>query len=118
ITRGRGITVHRSDCRKAFEFDQLRKVDVDWTTSSADGFERSVGLRVFSQDMPGLLKAMSDVFAALQINIQNAQVRTTRDQKAVATFEVNIKNTSQLNQVILELQKIRGVIGVDRITHQ
>ncbi|MFN7824820.1 MAG: RelA/SpoT family protein [Pseudobdellovibrionaceae bacterium] len=118
ITRGRGITVHRSDCRKAFEFDQLRKVDVDWTTSSADGFERSVGLRVFSQDMPGLLKAMSDVFATLQINIQNAQVRTTRDQKAVATFEVNIKNTSQLNQVILELQKIRGVIGVDRITHQ
>src|SRR6185312_6920665 len=43
ITRGRGITVHRSDCRKAFEFDQMRKVDVEWTQSAAEqGHERVV----------------------------------------------------------------------------
>jgi GTP pyrophosphokinase len=118
ITRGRGITVHRSDCRKAFEFDQDRRVEVGWTVQSAEGQERTVSLRVISQDMPGLLKAMSDVFATQQINISNAQVRTTRDQKAVATFEVSIKNTSQLTTVILELQKIRGIIGVDRVINQ
>ena len=60
---------------------------------------------------------MTDVFAALGVNIHNAQIRTTRDLKAICTFDVNIKNTSQLNQVMLELQKIRGVIGVERVTH-
>jgi GTP pyrophosphokinase len=117
ITRGRGITVHRSDCRKAFEFDQLRKVDVEWTSNSADsGQERLVRIRVISQDMPGLLKSMSEAFSTQGMNIHNAQVRTTRDSKAVATFDVSVRNTQQLNQVIFDLQKIKGVIGVSRLT--
>lgn len=117
ITRGRGITVHRTDCRKAFEFDQMRKVDVEWNSQSAESTqERIVRLRVISQDMPGLLKSMSEAFATQGMNIHNAQVRTTRDLKAVAIFEVSVKNTSQLNQVIFDLQKIRGVIGVSRMT--
>jgi GTP pyrophosphokinase len=117
ITRGRGITVHRSDCRKAFEFDQDRRVEVEWTKNQNVTADRSVRIQIVSLDMPGLLKSMTEAFAAQEINIQNAQIRTTRDHKAVCTFEVNMKNTSQLNQVILELQKIKGVIGVTRLLH-
>lgn len=117
ITRGRGITVHRSDCRKAFEFDQDRKVDVEWTAKSAgEGAERLVKIQVFSQDVQGLLKLMSEAFSAQGMNIQNANVRTTRDQKAVATFEVTVRNREQLSQVVQELQKIRGVLEVTRVT--
>lgn len=117
ITRGRGITVHRSDCRKAFEFDQLRKVDVEWNVKEADhGHERIVRIRIISQDMPGMLKSMSEAFSTQGINIHNAQVRTTRDAKAVAHFDVTVKNTQQLNQVIFDIQKIKGVIGVSRVT--
>ena len=117
ITRGRGITVHRSDCRKAFEFDQMRKVDVEWNKDATETQERTVRIQVVSQDMPGLLKSMSEAFAVQGINIQNAQVRVTRDQKAVCLFDVSVKNTSQLTQVILALQKIKGVIGVMRVSH-
>lgn len=118
ITRGRGITVHRSDCRKAFEFDQDRRVDVEWTSNIANAaMDRTVKIQVVSQDMPGLLKSMSEAFAGQEINIQNAQIRTTRDHKAICTFEASVKNTSQLTQVILELQKIKGVIGVSRVTN-
>jgi GTP pyrophosphokinase len=115
ITRGRGVTVHRSDCRKAFEFDQMRKVDVEWNTSSSDQIQdRTVKIQVVSQDIAGLLKLMSEAFAVQGINIANANIRTTRDKKAISTFDVGVKNVSQLNQVILDLQKIRGVIGVSR----
>ena len=116
ITRGRGITVHRSDCRKAFEFDQIRKVDVDWTSKTAsDGQERMVRVQVISQDMPGLLKSMSEAFASQGINITNAQVRVTKDKKAICVFDASVKNTAQLTQVIHELQKIKGIIGVSRV---
>jgi guanosine-3',5'-bis(diphosphate) 3'-pyrophosphohydrolase len=116
ITRGRGITVHRTDCRKAFEFDQIRRVDVDWTSNTAtDGQERMVRVQVISQDMPGLLKSMSEVFSSQGINITNAQVRVTKDKKAICIFDANVKNTSQLTQVIHELQKIKGIIGVSRV---
>ncbi len=116
ITRGRGITVHRSDCRKAFEFDQIRRVDVDWTSKTAsDGQERIVRIQVVSQDIPGLLKSMSEAFASQGININNASVRSTKDKKAICVFDAGVKNTTQLTQVIHELQKIKGVIGVTRV---
>jgi GTP pyrophosphokinase len=118
ISRGRGIAIHRSDCRKAFEFDQLRKVDVTWNTKQAgDGQERIVRLKVISQDVPGLLKLMSEAFAQQGINIQSAQIRTTKDKKALCHFEVSVKDTSQLNQAIYEIQKIKGIIGVTRVIH-
>lgn len=117
ITRGRGITVHRSDCPKAFEFDQIRRVDVEWNVKAAsEGMERVVRVRVISQDAPGLLKAMSEAFTMKGVNIHNASIRTTKDKKAVSIFDVGVKDTSQLNQVLLELQKIKGIIGVTRIS--
>lgn len=118
ISRGRGITIHRSDCRKAFEFDQLRKVDVNWNVKHAGvGQERVVRLKIISQDVPGLLKSMSEAFAQQGINIQSAQIRTTKDKKAICNFEVSVRDTSQLNQSIYEIQKIKGIIGVTRVIH-
>lgn len=116
ISRGRGVTVHRSDCRRAFAMDQLRKVDVSWTSPTAGhGQERTVRLEVVSQDVPGLLKLMSEAFAVQGINIQSAQIKTTKDKKAICMFEVSVTNSSQLDQAIFDLQKIRGIIGVNRI---
>jgi GTP diphosphokinase / guanosine-3',5'-bis(diphosphate) 3'-diphosphatase len=118
ISRGRGVTVHRADCPKAFELDQFRKVDVAWTSSQAsDGQERMVRVRVISHDVPGLLKSMSEVFAVQGINIESAQIRTTKDKKAVCNFEVSVKDASQLNNAIYELQKIKGILGVTRVFH-
>lgn len=118
ITRGRGITIHKADCERAFEVDSGRRIDVEWTVQSApDGVERTVRLRIVSQDVPGLLRLMSEAFALRSINIENAQIRTTKDKKAVCLFDVNVKDTSQLSQIMADLQKIPGIIGVTRVTH-
>ena len=118
ITRGRGITVHAVDCAKTFELDQARRVDVEWTTKEgAVGMERLARVRVVSHDTPGLLQLMSEAFATNGINILNAQIRTTKDKKAVCIFDVNVRDTSQLNIALTALQKIKGVIGVTRMTH-
>ena len=117
ISRGKGIMIHRSDCHKVFELDQMRRVDVAWTTKSAsEGQERQVRLEVIGQDVPGLLKLMSEAFSAQGINIESAQIRTTRDKKAVCVFEISVKDLSQLTNSILALQKIKGIIGVKRVT--
>jgi guanosine-3',5'-bis(diphosphate) 3'-pyrophosphohydrolase len=76
-----------------------------------------VRLKVVSQDVPGLLKSMSETFATRGMNIHNAQIRTTKDKKAVCVFDISVKDTGQLNQVISDLQKIKGIIGVTRMSH-
>ena len=119
ITRGRGVTVHRSDCRKGFEFDQMRKVDVEWNRMVSEMDQmRSVRMQIISQDVPGMLKSLSEAFAVQGVNIESANIRTTRDKKAVCTFEVAVKNVSQLNAVVVDLQKIKGVMEVSRLVNK
>jgi GTP diphosphokinase / guanosine-3',5'-bis(diphosphate) 3'-diphosphatase len=116
ISRGKGIIVHRSSCQKVFENDQMRRVDVEWTSKTASiGQERQVKLEVVGQDVPGLLKSMSESFAVQGINIESAQIRTTRDKKAICQFEVSVKDVAQLSSAILALQKIKGIINVERV---
>jgi GTP pyrophosphokinase len=117
ISRGKGIIIHRSSCQKVFENDQIRRVDVSWTSKTAeDGQERQVKIEVISQDVQGLLKLMSESFASQGINIDSAQIRTTRDKKAICVFEVSVKDLGQLSNAMLGLQKIKGVINVQRLT--
>ncbi|MBC7741270.1 MAG: bifunctional (p)ppGpp synthetase/guanosine-3',5'-bis(diphosphate) 3'-pyrophosphohydrolase [Bdellovibrionaceae bacterium] len=116
ISRGKGIIIHRSDCQRVFENDQMRRVDVAWTSKTASiGQERQVKLEVVGQDVPGLLKLMSESFAVQGINIESAQIRTTRDKKAICQFEISVKDVAQLSSAILALQKIKGIIDVQRV---
>ncbi len=117
ITLGRGIAIHRADCTKAFELEQDRRLDVEWSGSQAPDAGRAVTIRVVSQDTAGLLKEMTEVFATHGINILNAQARTTKDLKAICTFDVSVRNTKQLALVMSDLGKLKGVIGVTRMTH-
>ena len=117
ITLGRGLVIHRADCEKAFELDQARRVDVEWNSESAKtpAHGRHVRIRVLSQDNPGLLKDLSEVFSMHGVNILNAEARTTKDLKAICTFDVQVRDTKHLSEIIASLSKAKGVIGVSRL---
>ncbi len=114
ITLGRGIVIHRSDCQKAFELDQDRRIDVAWSGSSAQETSRMVRVRVLSHDVSGLLKQMTEVFSINGVNIHNAQAKTTKDLKAVCIFDVSVRDINQLQQVMNEIGKLKGIIAVSR----
>lgn len=115
ISRGRGVTVHQASCQKTFEIDDQRQVDVAWTGSAAGTHHTKI--KVVSQDVPGLLKLMSETFTNNGVNIANAQIRTTRDNKGVCVFDVTVKDAKQVTKVIQDLQKIKGILDVQRVSH-
>ncbi len=115
VTLGRGIVIHRADCARTFEMDEQRRVDVQWNVEKSQ-VDRMVRVRVISTDTRGLLIKFSEVFHSRGINIHNAQIRTTRDNKAICLFDVSVKDTAQLGLVMQDLQKITEVIGVTRIS--
>lgn len=115
ISRGRGITIHRADCEKSYELDQARSIDVAWSKSPAEASsERQVRLKIMSQDKSGLLKSMSEVFSSRGVNIMNVQARTSRDLRAVSIFDISVRDTKQLSEVIADLKKLKGVLEVER----
>ncbi len=112
ITRGRGVTVHVQGCRKAMEADPERRVDVAWDVHG--DFKRVVNLKVMSDDRKGLLARMSETFAEVGVNIVQANARANGDG-AVSTFEVEIADVKQLNDVLRAIGKIPGVHSVERL---
>lgn len=115
ITRGRGVTVHTATCTKALDNDQERRVDVQWNIQDKGSARRHVRIRVLSSDEPGLLALMSQTISACGVNITSANIRTTKDKKAIALFDVEVGDLVQLQKVQSALESKRGVISVERL---
>ncbi|MCB0309346.1 MAG: bifunctional (p)ppGpp synthetase/guanosine-3',5'-bis(diphosphate) 3'-pyrophosphohydrolase [Bdellovibrionales bacterium] len=113
ITLGRGVTVHKNDCHKILEIDEKRKIDVEWSKEVQGA--RIVRIRVVSSDIPGILASVSRIISKNGGNITHASIRTTQDQKAISTFDVTISNTQQLYELTHSIEKIKGIISVERV---
>ena len=90
---------------------------MEWSRGNLEAVGRIVRVRVVSHDIQGLLKNMTETFSAYGANIYNAQVRTTRDKKAICLFDVDIRDTAHLSKIMQALQKIKGIINVSRSKH-
>jgi len=113
ITRGRGVTVHTTSCPKALEADPERRIEVQW--SSTDGQVRLAKIKVVCVDRPGMLANITQSIAAFHVNIQKASAKGIKDQKAVNIFELAVKNLAHLKEVIRSVEKVGGVISVERV---
>ena len=113
ITRGRGVTIHASDCPKAMDSDPERRVEVEW--DSTKEYIYPVQIRVYSEDKKGLLAEISASLSSNEANITNAKIDTTEDKKAVGTFEVQIRDLTHLKKVIRALERIKGVNRAERM---
>jgi GTP pyrophosphokinase len=107
ITRGRGVTVHTVGCPTVMESDPHRKIEVSWEESGQP--PRPVKIEVTCVDQPGLLAAISAAITSAQANIARAQIRTFSGEKALNTFEVMIRNSQHLNDVLQNISKVKGV---------
>lgn len=114
ITRGRGVTVHTAICTKALDNDPERRVEVVWNTQKTGLSRHHVRIRVFSLDTPGLLAIMTQTISACGVNIASANIRTTKDKKAICLFDVEVRDIAQLQKVVSALEGKKGVISVER----
>lgn len=113
ITRGRGVTVHKTDCPWALESDQERRIEVQWDLREQS--VRPVKIKVVCVDRPGLLAQITHSISSVDVNIQNAKVQTTMDKKAINIFELSVRDIGHLRSVIRSVEKVGGVISVERL---
>ena len=113
ITRGRGVTVHRRECPKAFDTDPERRVEISWDSKAK--INRPVMLRVTTANRPGILATVGQTFSGQGINISEANCRASDDGRAVNVFTFDCSDITQLKTVMRALQKVEGVVGVDRV---
>ena len=112
-TRGRGITVHRTDCSNILNLpDPERLVPVSWGDQGGETF--AVSIRVSAWDRVGLLKDVSTLLADEKINIISVLTTTHDDRTVTLLVTVEVGGVSQLSRLLHKLEGIRDVSDVRR----
>ena len=115
ITRGRGVSVHRSDCCSLGHTpeDLERMIEVAWDGASSESFH--VGIDIQAYDRAGILMEVMAVLSELKITITNINAKVQEDTKNVSiNVTVDIRDISQLDFVMTKLRRIREVYTVQR----
>ncbi|MCE7010533.1 bifunctional (p)ppGpp synthetase/guanosine-3',5'-bis(diphosphate) 3'-pyrophosphohydrolase [Kibdelosporangium philippinense] len=116
VTRGGGVSVHRTDCTNADELlaEPERLVDVEWAPSASSVF--LVAIQVEALDRHRLLSDVTKVLADERVNILSASVTTSRDRVAVSRFSFEMGDPKHLGHVLKAVRSVEGVYDVYRVT--
>jgi GTP diphosphokinase / guanosine-3',5'-bis(diphosphate) 3'-diphosphatase len=117
VTRGHGVSVHRSDCanlRHLLDSEPERLVSVRWSPTEDSLF--LVAIQVEALDRTGLLSDVTRAISDQHVNILSASVTTTRDRVAVSKFTFEMGDPKHLGHVLRAVRAIDGVYDVYRVT--
>ena len=121
VTKGKGVSIHRSDCsnfRNMASGSPDRVIEVDWNApKTADGSVYPVDVSIEATDRQGLLRDISEVFAKEKMNVIGVQTTSLKDNRggtARMTFTVEVAQSSRLKQVLLIVAEVAGVRSARR----
>ena len=116
VTRGSGVSIHRSDCDnlRVLREQEERLVDVSWTGKTSSLF--LVQIEVEALDRSRLLSDMTQVLSDYHLNILSATVSTNRERVALSAFAFEMADPSHLGAVFEAVRRVDGVYDVRRIT--
>lgn len=114
ITKGRGVSVHRTDCVNVKDLisEESRMIDVYWASEAKSSY--SVDICVYANDRQGLLSDVIREITAAKFNILGVNTKTTKERIAIIDVTVELENIEALNKVIRTLMKIDSVYDVKR----
>ncbi|MFC5994167.1 RelA/SpoT family protein [Pseudonocardia hispaniensis] len=116
VTRGGGISVHRTDCTNAADLQSRseRLVEVAWSVQPGSVF--LVAIQVEALDRHRLLSDVTKVLADEKVNILSASVTTSRDRVAVSRFTFEMGDPKHLGHLLRAVRNVEGVYDVYRVT--
>ena len=118
VTRGRGISVHRSDCVNMMnlpENERVRIIEAEWQSAEEDSSQKyMVEIKVFATNRIGLVVDISRIFTERGVNILAMTARTSKQGKSTVTIGFEVAGTEELNTLQEKLRQIPGVLDIER----
>ncbi|MGH3351357.1 MAG: RelA/SpoT family protein [Nocardioides sp.] len=116
VTKGGGVSVHRTDCTNASELraHPERLLEVEWGSTSNSVF--LVNIQVEALDRARLLSDITMALSDAHVNILSAQLTTTRDRVAKSRFSFEMADSKHLDTVLKQVRTVPGVFDAYRVT--
>jgi len=113
ITRGYGVTVHRTSCVNALKISPERQIEVEWSTQNSEKYP--VKIRIRSHDRVGLLADVVSNISKNEANILNAKTETMENKIVNSFFTIDVESTDHLDRILSSIKKVKHVLEVKRI---
>ncbi len=114
ITKGRGVSVHRKDCKNVKDLfsEENRMIDVSWYTDKPSSY--NVDIAIFSNDRDGLLADIIATVTAEKTPMISVTSKVSKERIVLTELTIEVSNVAQLNNVQKALRKIDSVYDVQR----
>ena len=120
VTRGRGITIHRTDCVNVLnmsETDRTRLIEAEWQQPDTKEKEKYMAeIQVYANNRTGLLVDLSKIFTERKIDLRSINSRTSKQEKATISMSFEIGSKEELRSLIEKIRQVESVIDVGRTT--
>lgn len=118
VTRGRGITVHRTDCINMINLptdERNRLIEAEWQDTGDSGSNTySAEIKIFCTNRIGMVVDVSRIFTEEKIDITSINVKTAKNGTGTMTITFDIHGKEELNRLIEKLRQISGIIDIER----
>ena len=117
VTRGRGITIHRTDCVNIMnlpESERQRLIEAEWEAGEADHQLYTVELNIYANNRTGLLVDISKIFTERKIDVTAMNVRTSKQGTATIDMAFDVNSKSELNALIEKIRQVESVLDIER----
>ncbi len=114
ITKGRGVSVHRKDCKNVKDLfeEENRMIDVSWYTDQPSSY--NVDIVLFSNDREGLLTDIIATIATEKAPLIAITSKVSKERIVITELTIEVSNITQLNNMLKSLRKIDSVYDVKR----
>ncbi len=115
ITRGRGVSVHRADCKNLkdlFLDEESRMIDVYWYTEKEAAY--NVDIEIFANDRSGLLADIISQISTTKTKLVAVNCRANKERIAITDITIEVEDLEQLNNVLKAIRKVDSVYEVKR----
>ena len=119
VTRGRGVTIHRTDCVNMLhlaESERERLIDAEWQSGlkAPAGEKYTTEIKIYGNNRTGLLVDISRTLTERNIDVTAMNVRTSKQGTATITISFDISSVEELNRIIDKLRQIESVLDIER----
>ena len=118
VTRGRGISIHRTDCVNVVnmsETERMRMIEAEWQGFGAGTGEKYVTeITLYANNRTGLLVDLSKTFTERGIDLTSINSRVSKQGTATISLSFEISGTEELNRIIEKLRQIDSIIDIER----
>lgn len=121
VTRGRGVSIHRTDCINIMNLSELEKVrliDAEWQQGAEHGDNGLylAEIKIFGNNRTGLLVDITRIFTEREIDISSINSKTSKQGIATISISFNTKGKEELSSLIEKIRQVESVIDIERTT--